>query len=65
MDKQQKNQAKRIGFGAGGLGSGVVLTWAWNAVFPENQMPSEVGAALGAGLMGLAMWVKSLVEEAV
>ncbi|EKE70904.1 hypothetical protein [Oceanibaculum indicum] len=39
---------------AAGLGSGVVATWLWGVIAPEQPMPPEVGAALAALLMGAA-----------
>lgn len=48
-----------------GLGSGVVLAWAWNSLFPESSMPSEVASALGGALMFLAAWVDDIVRDAV
>lgn len=37
----------------------VVVVWAWNAYFPETQMPAEVGGALGAVIGPLAAWIVS------
>lgn len=62
--QQKKSNSKRALAGGGGLGSGIVLVWAWNSLMPDNQMPAEVGSAVGGALMGLAMWAKDLIEEA-
>jgi len=49
---------KKIVAGAGiGLPLAVILTWAWNAMMPDTQMPAEVSAALGSVLTTVAAWL--------
>lgn len=59
----KKPKALRRALSGGGLGSGIVIAWAWNAVFPEHPMPTEVAAGIGGGLVLLGRWVSDLVEE--
>lgn len=63
--QKMKSNGRRAIAGGSGLGSGIVLVWAWNSLMPDNQMPAEVGSAVGGALMGLAMWAKTLIEETV
>jgi len=42
MDKKVK-----AGLGVGAP-LGLIITWAWNAAFPDAQMPAEVSVALGS-----------------
>lgn len=48
---------------AGGIGSGIVLIWAWGLTFPEMPMPPEVAAALAPALVKLVEWLLQYVPE--
>ena len=40
---------KKVAVGAGiGLPLAVIITWLWNVMMPDTQMPAEVSAALGS-----------------
>lgn len=62
MAEKRKNNKLVL---SGGLGSGIVVTWAWNQIFPEAQMPAEVGSAVGAGLMLIASTLNDYMKEAL
>ncbi len=52
---------KKIAMGAGvGLPLAVIITWGFNAFFPDTPMPAPVSAALGSLLTTAVGWfVKS------
>ena len=48
---------------AGGIGSGIVLIWAWGLAFPDMAMPPEVAAALAPALVKLVEWALAYVPD--
>lgn len=47
-----------------GIGSGVVIAWAWNALVPSTPMPAEVAAALG-GLVQPVLHYAGRIGDAI
>ena len=49
---------RKVGAGVGlGLPLAVIVTWGWNAMMPQTQMPPEVSAALGAIMTTAVAWI--------
>lgn len=59
---KKTNKARRFLTSGGGVGSGIIVAWAWNVLYPNNPMPPEVAAAIGGGLVLLVRWVDDLVK---
>jgi hypothetical protein len=48
---------------SGGLGSGIVIAWAWNLALPDSPMPPEVASAIGGGFVLLAGWINRKIDQ--
>jgi hypothetical protein len=65
MAEKPRGQGRNAAILGGGLGSGIVIAWAWNLALPDSPMPPEVASAIGGGLMLVAGWINRTVDRLV
>jgi len=63
MAEKPRSKGRDAAVMGGGLGSGIVIAWGWNMIFPDAQMPSEVASAIGGGVVLLAGWIDRKVSQ--
>ena len=61
--EKKPGQARNAAVLSGGLGSGIIIAWAWNLALPDSPMPAEVASAIGGGFILLAGWINRKIDK--